>query len=312
MRITRPRRFAALVVAATAFLATACGGDDSGGAGPSPKGRITVGSEQFPESKIIASMYSQVLKKAGYEVSEKLGIGTRQVYIGALEKGEIDVVPEYIGTAAEFFNVKFNGPGATQRKPVSSGDVDKTYAALQELAKRAGFVVTPPSKAVDQNAFAVTKEFADKNSLVNVSDLAKLNGQLTLGAGGDCEEQPFCLPGLKHKYGLDIKLKALGRPDTDPIYGALKDGTVQVGLVLSSSGRVAQENLVVLKDDKGLQNADNITALFRQAVPQEARAAVDKVNQALTTEKLQELNSKARTEDPADLARQFLEDAGLV
>ena len=310
---SRPLRAAALL-AALAVTATACGGSSGGSSTSTSKGKITVGSSDQVESQIIASAYAQALKKAGYDVKEKSRIGTREVYVKTLETGEIDVIPEYAATLAEYFNAKFNGPDAPTNHPVASGDVAKTYQNLDGLAGRDKLVVTSASKAADQNAFAVTKSFADQHSLATMSDLAKLNGQLVLGAGADCPKRQFCLVGLQSVYGLKFKdFKAFSTGgDSEPLYGALKDGTIQVGLVYSSSGLVAKENVVVLQDDKHLQAADNILALLRQSVPAEAQNIINNVNQALTTEKLRELNGKADTEDPSDLAKQFLQDAHLI
>ena len=315
MRTIRSARLlgTAAVAATLALTAAACGGDDS----PAPaqsKGKLTVGSAEFPENQIIANMYSQALKKAGYEVTEKFKIGSREVYIKSIERGEIDIVPEYLGTLTEYYNAEFNGPDAPLKKPLASGDPAKTYAAAKELVARRQLAILPYSKAADQKAFAVIKEFADQNGLSKVSDLAKLNGQLVLGAGPECDRRPACLLGLQSVYGLRFKeVKKLDNGG-DKTFGAFKDGSIDVGLVFSSDGAVAAENLVVLEDDKQLQQAENIAALVRQSVPQEARDVVSKVDQALTTEKLQELNKKFRVEkaDPEDLAEQFLKDAGLL
>jgi osmoprotectant transport system substrate-binding protein len=301
-------------IAALMLGVAACGGDDSPPAESTSKGKVMVGSADFGESQIIASMYSQALEKAGYDVTEKFKIGSRELYAKSIENGEIDVVPEYIGTLTEYYNAQFNGKDAPQTKPLASSDVDKTYAAVKELAARKDLTVLTPSNAVDQNAFAVKKEFADQNGLAKVSDLAKLNGQLVLGAGPTCEVRKFCLIGLQDVYGLQFKeLKKYddGGPKT---LAALADGSVDVGLVFSSDGAVAAQNLFVLEDDKKLQTADNITALVRNSVPQAARDVLDKVDQALTTEKLQELNKKFSVdkEDAKDLAKRFLEDAKLI
>jgi osmoprotectant transport system substrate-binding protein len=300
------------VVSAAVVLATAaCGGDNGSSAG---KGKITIGSADFGESEIVASMYSQALKKAGYDTTDKFKIGTREVYIKSIESGEIDVVPEYIGTLTEYYNAVYNGKDAPTTKPLASTEVDKTYAALKELVAKKNLAALTPSKAADQNAFAVTKDFADKNGLTKLSDLEKLNGTLSLGAGPECEKRQFCLLGLQQVYGLrfkDVKKLDSGGPKT---ISALTSGSIDVGLVFSSDGAVAASNLVVLADDKKLQTTDNITALVRTSVPADAQQVIDKVNAALTTEKLQELNKKFSVdkEDAKDLAQQFLKDAGLV
>jgi osmoprotectant transport system substrate-binding protein len=315
MRTARSRRGVLLGVAsvALALVTAACGSDNPSSPGSSSKGKVTVGSADFGESEIIANMYSQALKHAGYDVTEKFKIGTREAYIKSIEGGEIDVVPEYIGTLTEFYNAEFNGPNAPVNKPLATTEVDTTFSHLKELVAKKNLAVLTPSKAADQNAFAVKKDFADKNSLVKMSDLSKLNNTLVLGAGPECEKRQFCLLGLQEVYGLKFKeVKKLdsGGPKT---LAALADGSVDVGLVFSSDGAVAAQNLVVLEDDKKLQKTDNITALIRSSVPADAQQILDKVDQALTTEKLQELNKKFSVdkEDPKDLADGFLKDAGL-
>jgi osmoprotectant transport system substrate-binding protein len=316
MRTARSRRGVLLGVASAALvlLTAACGSNNSSSSGGGSKGKLTVGSADFGESTIIASMYSQALQHAGYDVTEKFKIGTREVYTKSIETGEIDVVPEYIGTLTEFYNAAINGPNAPTDKPLATTEVETTFSNLKALVAKKNLLVLTPSKAADQNAFAVKKDFADKNAVAKTSDLAKLNGTLTLGAGPECEKRQFCLLGLQDVYGLKFKeVKKLdsGGPKT---LAALADGSIDVGLVFSSDGAVAAQNLVVLEDDKKLQKTDNITALLRSSVPAEAQQVIDKVDQALTTEKLQELNKKFSVdkEDAKSLAQQFLKDAGLV
>jgi osmoprotectant transport system substrate-binding protein len=315
MRTARSRRGVLLGAATVALvLATAACGNNDSPSGSASKGKITVGSADFGESEIIANMYSQALKKANYDVTDKFKIGTREVYIKSIESGEIDVVPEYIGTLTEYYNAVQNGPDAPTKSPLATTDVQKTYDNLKTLIAKKSLTALTPSGAADQNAFAVKKDFADKNQLVKTSDLQKLNGTLTLGAGPECEKRQFCLLGLQSVYGLKFKeVKKLDSGGSKTL-AALAAGGVDVGLVFSSDGTVAADNLVILQDDKKLQTTDNITALCRGSVPADAQQVLDKVDQALTTEKLQELNKKFTVdkEDASDLAEQFLKDAGLL
>ncbi len=114
-----------------------------------------VGSAGFTESKVLAELYAQVLADAGYRTTIRT-VENRELYEPSLEKGEIDVVPEYAATLAEFLNAKTNGPKAPEEKPVASSDVAATVAALEKLAEPRGLKVLPAGEAVDQNAFAVT------------------------------------------------------------------------------------------------------------------------------------------------------------
>ena len=214
-------------------VATAYAGDqslDSGVTGGS--GKIVVGAADFGESKILANLYVDALKAAGFNASVK-SVADREVYERALEQGQLDVFPEYVGTLTEFLNKKQNGPKATAK---SSSDLAATVTALKALAGPKNLAVLTPSAAADQNAFAVTKNFAEANSLTKLSDLKKVTSPLVLGGPAECPTRPFCQPGLEKTYGLTFSsFKSLdtGGPLTK---SALKAGTIQVGLVLSSDG----------------------------------------------------------------------------
>jgi osmoprotectant transport system substrate-binding protein len=200
-------------------------------------GNVTVGAANFSENQTLGELYRIALTAAGYTVKVQR-IGNRELYEPALERGEVHVVPEYLGTLTEFLNKKINGASA---QPVASGDVDKTLAALKELGGKKGLTFGTPSAAADQNAFAVTKAFADQQGIKSLSDLAaKCSGAATiLGGPPECPQRPFCQPGLEKTYGLKFgpftSLDSAG-PQTKT---ALRTGKITVGLVLSSDGSLA-------------------------------------------------------------------------
>jgi osmoprotectant transport system substrate-binding protein len=200
-------------------------------------GKVVVGSADFSEAKILAELYRIALTGAGYQVTVQT-IGNRELYEPALEKGEIQVVPEYAATMADFLNGKANGKNAAA---VSSPDLDKTVSGLKGLGDKVGITFGKPSTAQDQNAFAVTKEFADKYGLKTLSDLAsKCSGTATVLAGPpECPQRPKCQAGLIQVYnfkaGTFSSLDA-GGPQTK---SALKTGSASVGLVFSSDAELA-------------------------------------------------------------------------
>jgi osmoprotectant transport system substrate-binding protein len=209
----------------TAGIAKAQGGD------------VVVGAGNFAESKTLGELYRIALTAAGYQVTVRQ-IGNRELYEPALERGEVHVVPEYVGTLTEFLNKKANGADAA---PVASADLDETVAGLKDLGGKVGLTFGTPSPAADQNAFAVTKAFADKHGLRTLSDLAgKCSGEDTiLGGPDECPQRPFCQPGLEKTYGLKVGPFAsldAGGPQTK---SALTSGRISVGLVLSSDGALA-------------------------------------------------------------------------
>ena len=196
-------------------------------------GAIVVGGSNFTESTVLANIYADVLTAAGYDASVQ-EVGNRELYMQALQAGDIQVFPEYLATATEFLE-------GDEANVVASGDVDATVEALQPLAEEAGLVFGEPSEAADQNAFAVTQEFADALGVTTLSELAEVcGGGLVLGGPAECPDRPFCQPGLEETYGLNFEefreLDA-GGPLTKT---ALQQGEVSIGLVFSSDGALAQ------------------------------------------------------------------------
>ncbi|MEU3774692.1 ABC transporter substrate-binding protein [Streptomyces sp. NPDC032472] len=318
---------AALGALALAASLTACGGDslekskDAGASAPADSGsgpgkdRLVIGAAGFTESNVLAELYAQVLKDAGYSTSITT-VNNRELYEPSLEKGEIDIVPEYAATLAEFLNAKVNGPKAPEEKPVASGDVAATVAGLEKLAGPLGLKALPAGAAVDQNAFAVSKEFAQKNNIKTLSDLGRSGLKVKIAAGDECAVRPFCAPGLKKTYGIDVSgidPKGVGTPQAKQ---AVKDGVDQLVLTTTTDATLESFGLVLLEDDKKLQNADNVLPVVnaKDAAAPEIAAALDKLTKALTTADLIDLNHRvdALREKPADAAKAYLKGKSLL
>jgi osmoprotectant transport system substrate-binding protein len=303
---TAPARLLGVVLLSSAVMA-ACGSDNKTA---TQTKSVVIGSAPFSESVIVANMYAGALQADGYQVTVRKGLGQREIYLPALQKGGkdngIDLVPEYVGTLLEFVN---------KNAGEASGDLDASVTKLRARLEPMGLTALTPSPAADQNAFAVSKATADKYKLKKLSDLTPIAGQLTLGAGPECPARPFCQPGLEKTYGLKFKsFKVLdsGGPLT---LGALASGDIDVGLVFSSDGGVAARNLVVLEDDKKLQTVDNIVPAIRNDVLDDTiRKDLNKVSAALTTDDLIQLNKRADVDktDPETLAREWLQQHGFT
>lgn len=202
-------------------------------------GPIVVGGANFTESTILANVYAEVLTAAGFDASV-VEVGNRELYLAALQGGsEIQAFPEYLATVTDFINRQVNGAEA---EGVATGDVDETLAALEPLAQQVGLAFGEPSEATDQNAFAVTREFADELGVTTLSELAEAcgDGSLILGGPAECPERTQCQPGLEETYGLEFEsfreLDA-GGPLTK---AAIQQGEISIGLVFSSDGALAQ------------------------------------------------------------------------
>jgi osmoprotectant transport system substrate-binding protein len=203
-------------------------------------GAIKIGAADFSESQTLAELYKIALNAAGFQATVQT-VGNREVYEPALERGEIQVFPEYAATLTEFLNQKQNGKDAPAK---ASGDITATMAALTELGSKAGLSFGKPSAAADQNAFAVTTAFADKYGVKTLSDFAaKCSGTASVLAGpAECPVRPFCQPGLKDKYGItfgEFFQADAGGPQTKT---ALTTAKASLGLVFSSDGGLSTTN----------------------------------------------------------------------
>lgn len=322
-RLVPARLLAALLGLVLALTAAGCGGGSSpgspspgaSGAGPGSEDgttpKVTVGAFNFNESAILANLYAGALRKAGYEADVRTLGANREVVEPALERGDVGVVPEYVGTLTEFLNKKINGPEA---RPLASPDPAKTAQALKGLAEMRGLAIGALAPAANQNAFAVTREFASRHSLAKLSDLAGYRGRLVLGGPPECPQRPFCQPGLQRTYGIrftGFRSLDAGGPLT---IQALRQGTIDLGLVFSTNGALAANNLVVLDDDKRLQTADNVVpAVTAKLAKPQLLAALDRVSAVLTTADLLAMNRQADLErkNPQEIARAYLAQKGL-
>ena len=139
--------------------------------------------------------------------------------------------------------------------------------------------------------------------------------QMVLGGPPECPERPFCLPGLEETYGLefqDFQALDVGGPQT---VNALVNDRIDVGLLFSTSSAIVANDFVVLEDDRGLQQAENITPIVRQeALDDTIEGSLNAVSAALTTENITELNGRVEIdgEDPADVAGDFIESEGIA
>jgi len=303
----------ALTLSSCAADEVAAGGDDSSSpSGSATAETIVVGGAGFTEMSIMQQMYVALLEDAGYQ-TDTVSVDNRELYFESLASGDIDVVPEYAATLAEFLNLQANGEGAA---PIATSDPAQTVAAAQPLAQERGVELLEPAQAADQNAFAVTQTFAEENGLATLSDLAARGQAVALAAPPECAERPFCQPGLESTYGLSISsLLPLGfsSPETK---SAVQNGQAQLGLVATTDGTLDQFRLVILDDDKKLQLADNLVPAVAADVAEDP-AVVEALNSlagVLTTEDLAILNSQVDSERllPEDVARNYLRDHDLI
>ncbi|WP_406431858.1 ABC transporter substrate-binding protein [Streptomyces sp. NBC_00631] len=279
---------------------------------PGDSRHLTIGSAGFTESDLLAQMYAQLLNQAGYRTS-LITVANREIYEPALESGQIDVVPEYAATFADWLNARTNGPDAP---PVGSPDLTTTMKALRRLATPRGLTVLDPGRAVDQNAFAVTAAYARRHHLRTLTDLGASGLKVRLAAGDECVQRPYCEPGLKKVYGIDITGVDPKGVGTTQAKRAVQSGQDQMVLTTTTDATLGQFGLVLLADDRHLQNADYVVPVVNRARAGSERVtkALGKLNDILTTADLASMNQQVDSwrRLAQDVARTYLRDRDLL
>ncbi|OFT87587.1 MULTISPECIES: ABC transporter substrate-binding protein [Corynebacterium] len=281
---------------------------------------ITVGSANFPESEIVGQIYTIVLKDAGMNVSFKGGIGARDVYLKALEKGDIDVVPEYSGNVAQFY-----AKGKAQESALKPGaSPEDVTNALQESLPN-GIEAGPAAQAESKDSYRVTKEFSEKNKVTTLEELAKYveNKSITMGGNPELKERPYGPKGLESEYGmksLNVNFRGISDGGGPLTVTALANGDIDVADIYTTSPVVDKSgkpvDVVELKDPKRLILAQQVLPLYRSAkLSDEAKKKLEDVQKQLTTEDLKamnERNSGAEKAEPEQIAQDWLESKGLA
>jgi osmoprotectant transport system substrate-binding protein len=304
----RIRLGGAAVAVCLALLVAACGGGNDalqGGNQPSSSSKVIIGSTNFPEQLILAQMYAAVLEKAGVDVTTRLNLGNREVVFPALEKGEIQLLPEYNGSVLSFLDPKAT---ATTSQEVN--------AALAPLLQAKNLVALQPSPAEDKDGWAVTKETAAKYNLKTLDDLKPVASQLVVGGPPELKTRPAGLPGLKKVYGIpefkEFKALDAGGPLT---VSALKKGDIDVGRVFTTQGVIAAEGWVLLEETKPLEPAQNVVPIGRtDAMTDPVKNALNSLSAKITTAELTKLNAQVDVDkkDPESVARDWLTQQGLI
>ena len=270
--------------------------------------KVTIGSKNFTEQKVLGEIYAQALAAAGYDVSTQLNLGDEKTALKALEGGDISAYPEYTGTALlSFFGV------TADKLPSDEG---QAYEEAKAGFAKKNLTALPPTPFVSSNEVAVTKETADKYKLKTISDLKPVAGQLTLYGSPECRQRLDCLLGLEQVYGL--KFKKFVPVDIALRHEVLKKGQADVSIVFTTDPQNKREGFVLLEDDKGMFPPYNSTLVVRNDVIEKAgpdfAKTVDMTSKGLTDEVMQELNARVDLDKqtPADVAGQYLKESGLT
>jgi osmoprotectant transport system substrate-binding protein len=315
-----------LLVLLCGALVAACGGDDDGTTSPSPtragsqsgakikpnpanaKVRLTIGSKNFTEQRVLGEIYAQGLQAAGYTVKKDLNLGDEHRALAALKTGEISAYPEYTGTAL----LSFFGRKADELPK----DPESAYEEAKREFAAEGLTAFPPTPFTSSNEVAVTADTAERLHLKSISDLIGKAPKLTLYGAPECRERLDCLAGLEQIYGLHFK-KFVAVPI--PLrHRVLSSGRADVSIVFTTDPQIHREKEVLLDDDRGMFPPYNSTLVMKDATAAAAGpdlpTALEQIQEQLTDENMQELNARVDLDrkDPAEVAKEYLMETGLI
>ncbi len=301
-----------VALAATTALLAGCSSNDKSGGNPltdtskASGDTVVVGSNNFPESTLLADIYGEALKAKGIKVAYKPNIGSRETTYGLIKNGAIKVLPEYNGALLAYLDPK-----------AAPKTADATTAAI-EAKLDSKLTLLKPSPAEDKDSVTVNAATAKKYHLTSTSTIADLKDiakDLVIGASPEFQTRQQGLVGLKSVYGLEFKsFKALdaGGPLTQ---AALKKNAVQVADIFTTDPTISKEKFVVLQDPKNLFGFENVQPLvYKGALSQKGADALDAVSAKLDTTTLLDLDTQVQVQnkDPMDVAKAWLKSAGLA
>lgn len=311
-RILSRRRVLALAGAAALGSCTASRGATAS---------ISVGSKNFTEELILGNMYSTLIAPAvassqagasqapGYRsaiVKTRLDLGGTQVAMAALRRGDIDLYPEYTGTA--LITVLGIKPSGTARQMYET--------VKREYERRFDLEWLDAAPMNDTQALATTPAIAQKYHLRTLSDLSAAAPQLRLGSIPEFTKRDDGLPGLQRAYG-GFAFKEVRLFDIGLKYQALLTGKVDVVVAFGTDGQIAADRLVIFVDDKHFWPTYQVAPVVRRPTlglyPQIA-TRLNALAPLLTDDVMRGLNFEVdgNKRDPADVAREFLTKHGLV
>ena len=287
------------------------GGGGGGEGGGNPDGpKVVVGSKNFTEQFILGELYAQALSAKGFNVEKKLNLGSEQIADRALQSGQIDMYPEYTGTALV----------ATLKDKEPAPDTpEATYERAKELyAQRdPANTMLPPADFNNSYGIVVVKKVAEREGLKTLEDLAEVSPDLRFATYSEFQNREDGFPNLKENYpDFDFKEERIVN-DLGLRYKGLAEGEAEVGVGFLTDGQIASQDLAVMEDPKSIWPFYYPAPVFRSEVIEqnpEVEEIANSVSESLDLSTMQQLNAAVdiEKEDPADVAKQHLEENGLL
>lgn len=275
--------------------------------GCSSSNTVTVGSKDYSENIVLGEIFAQLIEaKTDLKVIRKLNMGGTFVNFEAIKNGQIDLYPEYTGTAL-----------TAQLKMDVITDADETYRTVsEEFDKQFNIKWLKPLGFNNTYTLAVTNEIFETYRIETFSDLAAISENLVFGAEHEFFDRQDGFDGLVKTYGMKFK----GEPKKMNVslkYQAMGSGDIDVTDAFATDGQIKQYNLKVLKDDKNFFPPYYAAPIIRKEVLEkypELEQILNSLEGLIDDETMMEINYKidVDNQDIKKVAEDFLREKGLI
>ncbi|KAM3093469.1 glycine betaine ABC transporter substrate-binding protein [Phormidesmis sp. 146-35] len=276
---------------------------------PQSSDRVVVGTKNFTEQVILGEILSQQIEsKTKLKVDRRFNLNGTFICHEAIKTGEIDLYPEYTGTA---YTSILKQPAISSSYPQGVGDAQQVFNKVkEEYPQRFKLEWSAPFGFSNSFAMIIRGEDARKLGVQTLSEAAKYTPEWQAGFGFEFLNREDGFPGLSKTYGLKFK----GQPkvmDLGLLYRALTEKQVDLVAGNSTDGLIPTLDLAVLKDDKQYFPPYEAAAIVRQEILQkhpELRQALNDLGGKITEQKMQQLNYRVdgKKEDVKQVVREFL------
>jgi len=270
-------------------------------------GVVRIGTKNFTEQLILGELMAQLIEAhTSLRVERKFNLGGTVICHQALVRGDIDLYPEYTGTALT---------AILRRETITD---PKKVLAIVRQAYREKFRCQwlEPFGFNNTYAIAVRRQDAERYGWQKISDLRPMASRLRAGFTSEFRERPDGYPGLQKDYGFGFRHVV----DMDPalMYQALARGKVDVICAFATDGRIPAYNLVTLQDDQQFFPPYHAAPIVRMEVLQNYPIVGDVLGLLAgklddgTMQRLNYMVDEEKMSPNKEVARQFLKEQGLT
>jgi len=292
---------------------------------------IRIGSKQFTENIVLGKVIYYALQDAGYPVEDRTNLGSTQVNRAALTSGEIDVYPEYTGTAISNYFREEEAAGEIDEIPAeASQNAEQSYDIVSRLDLELNDLVwLQVAPANNTYAFAVTRQWSEENGITSLPEFAEYvreGNYVKVATGDEFAQRPDGIPSFERTYDFefeDDELLIIAGGTPAQTEQALAEGAndVNVAMAYGTDGALMAYDFIVLSDPEGAQPVFQPGPVFRLEVIEAFEGTEPSIAEVLepifaTFDEvtLQTMNARVEVdgESPDAVAQSYLQENGFI